>query len=871
MSSSSRGSGRGDEDDSPLLTTVALAAGYGSYTAFGFVDEYEGSTLPGRDDEADEADPEGGGGGAALLRGSGTTVDGGVDPQDKALEERVRLERTREQLVWLRNSGIFIVVAGALLLMTNTISSRYRGTGVFNALMGGSVKAKISLKDSLETSWSKTGTKPNIIFMLADDLGYNSIQYSDSTDLKYSTPFLTEMANRGIRLSNYYAMEVCTPSRASLLTGRYPLSIGMQFNEVTTTGQWALNASETLLPDALRSGGYSTYGLGKWNLGHFSPRFLPTARGFDYYMGFLTGETYYWSKLLPTQSGVHDLMYSDANCYYGYDGEDMHEYSTFLYRDKAVKVIRNHDFDSKPLFMYLSFQGVHDPYHDHNQYTNGIPKEYLPNSTWSGIHSTVVGRERRQYALSLALMDNAAKKVVKALKQVDQLDNSIIVWTSDNGGCVLTGGRNGDLRGSKGTLFEGGTKVDAFIYSPLLDESVRGSVYSSVMHVSDWMPTILDMAGVSFTPDASRPFDGVSHASNLKLAGTDDVEEVRTTMLYNFYTNIEDMTRDGSAWSMWSNSPLAIRTTQYKLVHAYDDGVYSTWYSADDKDADDDNSLENSATCSQTDTLSGNYTMFLFDLLNDPNETINLYDNDSFTDLKTDLYNELVRYAKDSNEDYTTFYESITALPAFVAANHYVVPWVTGEKLASDSARSFWPEYCRSDSLLSPGSDNDDYADALGWADESDDVLLGDDDDDDDDGSVPTRNDDLIDTSPTLRPTTAPTPKPSHSANYTPDPTAEPTAEPSGPTIAPTPATPQNLPTIRPSATKLTSLPTHPTAEPSSPPTLAKPTFAPSPSTAMPSVGKPTQKPTNTPMPSAAKPTQKPSPTTESENEDLEP
>ncbi len=99
----------------------------------------------------------------------------------------------------------------------------------------------------------------------------------------------------GISLSNYYAQEVCTPSRAALMTGRYPISLGMQYDEVLSDSMWGLNTSETLLPEVLRDFvGYKNYAIGKWNLGHYTPYMLPTARGFDQFIGFMNGENYYW-------------------------------------------------------------------------------------------------------------------------------------------------------------------------------------------------------------------------------------------------------------------------------------------------------------------------------------------------------------------------------------------------------------------------------------------------------------------------------------------------------------------------------------------------------------------------------------------------
>lgn len=222
-----------------------------------------------------------------------------------------------------------------------------------------------------------TESKPNFIFILADDLGWNSIGYEDF-DLTFVTPTLNGMAQSGIIMENYYGQEMCTPSRAALMTGRYPIHVGMQFDEVGNNDEWGLNLTEITFPAMLQENGYATYMMGKWNLGHYSPRYLPTARGFDYFLGFLTGENYYWSKKLttPSQFEFHDLTYANKDCYSGYNGSDMHTYSTFLYRDKAVDIIKYHDYTDSPMFLYVSFQAVHDPFYD-QKFPDGIPKSYF--------------------------------------------------------------------------------------------------------------------------------------------------------------------------------------------------------------------------------------------------------------------------------------------------------------------------------------------------------------------------------------------------------------------------------------------------------------------------------------------------------------
>jgi hypothetical protein len=128
------------------------------------------------------------------------------------------------------------------------------------------------------------GLKPNIVYILADDMGWNSLGYEDY-DLSFATPTLTSLAKDGVILNSFYAQEVCTPARGSLLTGRYPLSIGMQYSMVQTAIPWGLNFDETTIADVLKANNYTTHMFGKWHLGHYSPRLLPTARGFDTFTG----------------------------------------------------------------------------------------------------------------------------------------------------------------------------------------------------------------------------------------------------------------------------------------------------------------------------------------------------------------------------------------------------------------------------------------------------------------------------------------------------------------------------------------------------------------------------------------------------------
>ena len=206
-----------------------------------------------------------------------------------------------------------------------------------------------------DSSFLESNLPPNILFILADDMGYHSLNDNVS-------PFLMSLRANGIIMSHYYSQEVCTPARAALLTGRYPISLGWQKNEANVAETGGLGLDETTIAEVLKSHGYTTFMFGKWNLGNSSPRNLPTARGFDYFLGYLDGFSNYWSKLDPTYPIYRDFLYSDNQCYYMYDWDDMDQYSSFLYRDKAVEAIALHNFSSSPMFMYLAFQAVHDPF-----------------------------------------------------------------------------------------------------------------------------------------------------------------------------------------------------------------------------------------------------------------------------------------------------------------------------------------------------------------------------------------------------------------------------------------------------------------------------------------------------------------------------
>jgi len=563
-------------------------------------------------------------------------------------------------------------------------------------------------------------SKPNIIFILADDMAWGSGGWGTRTDsdLDFVTPHLNALSEKSIKFSQYYTQEVCTPARASLLTGRSPFTMGMQYGGVEASVKWGLNMSETLMSEPLSDAGYTTYMLGKWNLGHFTAKLLPSERGFDYWMGYDTGSMYYWSKKDPNSgkscsSGTceHEslyfnaLLYGDDTCYAAYDGSDKHTYSTTLFKDKAVNVIENHEYTDSPLFMYLAFQAVHDPFED-LEFPNGLPKSYLEQPAMYGlIKSGVDGRKRRQYAMSLNVLDSAINSIVSAVSTAGQDDNTYIIFTGDNGGCYSAGGRNGPLRGNKGLLFEGGTKVDALIYSAKFHDRQQGATYSGLSHVSDWFPTIMDMAGVSFTASTGYSLDGVSHWDNLKKIDKSDTTQAltspRSVMLYNYYDKVE--AQDG-----WGDTPVrAVRDSQYKLIETWV-GTTAGWFN-EDTTLDDDSDLTSYGTCQQAQSWKkGTYTQMLFDLANDPYEENNLYGHADYADTQAKLYAHLDVYYANGRTDYLSYSDTKAAYKTFKKSDNSIVPW---EKMTDEGSSVPTLKNACSNSLVGPNTDIDDFTD----------------------------------------------------------------------------------------------------------------------------------------------------------------
>ena len=333
-------------------------------------------------------------------------------------------------------------------------------------------------------------TKPNVVFVLADDYGFNDIGYHGiNHGSAIKTPFLDSLAMSGIRLENYYVQQTCTPSRSQLLSGRYQIHTGLQHSVIWPAQPNGLPLNNILLPEQLKNCGYDTYMLGKWHLGFFKDKFLPWNRGFDKYFGYLIGAESYFTKKRCYKKVCGYSMNSET----GPTNETYGEYSAHLYARKAGEMIDKHN-KSNPLFMYIALQSVHAPLQ--------VPPAYVTP------YSNIVDENRRKYAGMVSAMDEAIKNITEHLEKAGMWNNTLFIFSTDNGGQTRKGASNWPLRGGKDTLWEGGIRGVGFVHGSMLNvpnPNVRTN--NELIHVSDWYPTLLHASGCPVMP-GTQSLDG---------------------------------------------------------------------------------------------------------------------------------------------------------------------------------------------------------------------------------------------------------------------------------------------------------------------------------------------------------------------------
>jgi arylsulfatase B len=333
--------------------------------------------------------------------------------------------------------------------------------------------------------------RPNIVIIIADDLGWANVGYHGSP---IRTPNLDRLAKEGLELNRFYATPISSPTRAALLTGRYPSRFGIRENVIPPWRDFGLDPNEEILPEMLEKAGYTNRALiGKWHLGHSRKIYHPLSNGYTRFYGHLNGAIDYFTHHREGQPDWHN------------DWEPSRDegYSTDLIAGEAVQCI-NRYAGAAPFFLHVAFNAPHEPLQakpeDIALYTDDINR--------------LKGRKRKEalYAAMVTCMDRGIGEILDALEKNNARQNTLILFFSDNGAPAAGGGSNRPLRGDKHQEWDGGLRTAALLSFPAAFKGSRS--VEQVIGVVDIMPTIRGLLEIGETP--ARPFDGIDVSDILR-------------------------------------------------------------------------------------------------------------------------------------------------------------------------------------------------------------------------------------------------------------------------------------------------------------------------------------------------------------------
>ena len=331
--------------------------------------------------------------------------------------------------------------------------------------------------------WAQSASKPNIVVLLADDLGYADLGVQGNTDIP--TPHIDSIANAGVRFTDGYSNHhVCSPARAGLLSGMYQHRFGFEHNsgpQEYASREFGIPRDIPILPESLKAAGYRTAMIGKWHVG-FEPGLRPHERGFDRFYGFLPGAMNY-----------NPAPRSDGKIFRNGEAVKHEGYLTDVFGEEASAFIKGTPRDT-PFFVYLSFNAVH------------LPLEATPRH--EEVFGAIAGSNRRTYAGMLKAMDDAVGRVLETLREEGIEEETLVFFYSDNGGPThRTTSRNDPLRGVKGQTFEGGIRVPFMVQWK--GRLPRGQVRHDMVMGFDVHATALAVAGID-PSTRPKPIDGVN-------------------------------------------------------------------------------------------------------------------------------------------------------------------------------------------------------------------------------------------------------------------------------------------------------------------------------------------------------------------------
>ncbi|XP_050343294.1 arylsulfatase B-like isoform X2 [Nymphalis io] len=390
--------------------------------------------------------------------------------------------------------------------------------------------------------------RPNILFIMVDDMGWNDVSYHGSDQIM--TPNIDTLATQSVILQQYYSEAICTPARTALLTGKYPMRLGMHGMPLYNSEDRGIPITEKLFPEYLKKLGYKTHLVGKWHVGMSRRQFLPLSRGYDFHYGTRGGfvDYYTYNKVEAWPNGRQQFGLDFFDNDIPQNKED--RYIVDAFTERAIQIIQNHN-KSLPLFLHFAQTAPHA----------GNEGGLLQPPLFSTVKNRHIAHsDRRLYAEMVTRLDTSIGKVVKALATKGILQDTIIVFVSDNGaptvGQFNNWGVNLPFRGKKQTPWEGAVRVPAFIWH----SSFKPKVWDGIMHVTDWMPTLLAAAGA----EIETQIDGVNQWKSIAKDGESKRKDVLIA--------VED-----SAANVYA----AYRSGDYKIIVGNVSGLSNGYYGSD--------------------------------------------------------------------------------------------------------------------------------------------------------------------------------------------------------------------------------------------------------------------------------------------------
>lgn len=336
------------------------------------------------------------------------------------------------------------------------------------------------LRATAGAAFAQSPPRPNVLLILIDDMGYADVGCYGGKDIR--TPHIDRLAREGVRLTDCYSNgPVCTPTRCGLMTGRYQQRFGLEWALGPGVKGYGLQPHNNTIARYLQKAGYKTGMFGKWHLG-YEPEFGPNRHGFDEFYGLLSGNVDHYS---------HKEINNEADWYENTKPIEVTGYSTELLRDRALQYIDK--VAGSPFFLYLPFNSVHWPFQ-----APGRPGDVRLRPTWFD------GSREKDYKPMLESIDSAIGQVLAKLEAKGILDNTLIIFTNDNGGERLSDNR--PFFHHKATLWEGGIRVPGILRWP--GHLPKGKVSNQVAASMDFAATIAEACGLA--PDPAQPFDGIS-------------------------------------------------------------------------------------------------------------------------------------------------------------------------------------------------------------------------------------------------------------------------------------------------------------------------------------------------------------------------